>query len=94
MPVPPVAHAHPVLLAGRVRHGLVLCGIIYNVSDLVHLPLAPVPGQGACQVPVVQDHHDQAPVPALMPALVLHPKCLQKAAVLVGQNALTLHHLM
>ena len=56
--------------------------------------MALVPGQGVCQVPVVWDHRDQAPAPALMLNLMLDPKCLQKAVVLVGQNALTLHHLM
>ena len=57
-------------------------GVIHKVPDPVHLPLAPVPGQGACQVPVVQDYCNQAPTPNLM----LDPKHLQKAAVSSGSG--------
>ena len=91
---PTVAHVCPVLPAGIVRPSLGLCSIIHKVPDPVHLPLAPVPGQGVHQVPVVQDCCDQAPAPALMKNLMLDPKHLQKAAVLVGQDALAPHHLM
>ena len=89
-----VAHAHPILLASIVRPSLSPRGIIHKVPDPVHLPLAPLPGQGECQVPVVQDHCNQAPTLAVTLNLMLDPKHLQKAAVLVGQDALALHHLM
>ena len=88
-----VAHICPVLPAGIVRPGLSLRSVIHKVPDPV-LPLALAPGQGAHQVPVVQDHCDQAPALALMLNLMLDPKCLQKAVVLVGQDTLALHHLM
>ena len=65
-----------------------------QVPDPVHLPLAPVPGQGVHQVPVVQDLCNQAPVPALTLDLTLDSKCLQKAVILVSQDALAPHHLM
>ena len=41
-------HACHVLWAGIVRPSLGLHGIIHKVHDPVHLPLALVPGQGAC----------------------------------------------
>ena len=84
----PIAHVHHDLWAGRVRPGLGLHGVIHKVHDLVHLPLALVPGQGMCQAPV-QDHHNQIPTLDLMP----DPKCLQKVAVLMGQDILIPHHL-
>ena len=78
----PVAHTHPILQAGIIGPSLSLHGIIHKVPDPVHIPLAPVPGQGVHQVPVVQDHCDQA----LTLNFMLDPKCLQKAAVLMGQD--------
>ena len=72
----PIAHAHHVLWAAVVRPGLSLHGIIHKVHDPAHLPLAPVPGQGVHQDPVVQDHHDQVPMLDLMP----DPKHLQKGS--------------
>ena len=62
---------HLILLAGIVRPGLSLCSIIHKVLDPAHLPLAPVPGQGACQVPAAQAHCNQAPVLSLTLALKL-----------------------
>ena len=88
--VPLAAHMHLIQQDSIVRHGLGLQGVIHIVHDIGHLPLAPIPGQ----VPVVQDHHGQAPILDLMLNLALNPKGLQKVVVLVGQDVLALHHLM
>ena len=90
---PPIAHIHHALWTSVVRPSLGLHSIIHKVHDPVHLPLALVPGQGVCQVLVVQDHHDQVPTLDPMLNLMLDPKHLQKEAVLMGHYILTLHHL-
>ena len=95
---PTSSHMCLILLSDIVRPGLHLRVIIHKVPDPAHLPQAPVPGQGVCQTPAAQTHQNWALATSLMldlqRALTLDSKCLQKAAVPVGQNALTPHHLM
>ena len=89
LPIAHVRHTCHILQASVVGPSLSLHDVIHNVHNPVSLPLALVPGQGACQEPVVQYHHDQVPALDIMP----DPKYLQKVVVLVGQDILILHHL-